>query len=146
MSTMLYKAPGPHEIHGGHFDYIIVEDAQLDAALADGWFRTTPEAQAAAVAAKEEEQARHEAEAEQAAATALANSAKSLSRPDLEDLATRLGIPFTHRISDRKLKALIEAASQPDSAVSDQAESEVQAQPAEPEQPATDAQPASAEG
>ena len=118
MSTMLYKAPGPHEIHGGHFDYTIVEDDQIDAALADGWHKTTPEAQAAYEAAKDEEAAQHEAQAEQAAAAVLSDPSKPLTRDQLEDFATRLGIPFSHRVSDKKLKALIEAASQPDTAES----------------------------
>lgn len=46
---MLYKSPGPHEIHGGHFDYLIVADKEAaDAALANGWYETTGEAKAAA--------------------------------------------------------------------------------------------------
>lgn len=44
MTTMLYKHPGPHEIHGGKFDYIIVDDGKIDAAIADGWAMTTTEA------------------------------------------------------------------------------------------------------
>ncbi len=40
--TMLYKHPGPHKIHDNKFDYIVTED--IDAALKDGWFLTTPEA------------------------------------------------------------------------------------------------------
>jgi len=40
--TMLYKHPGPHKIHGNKFDYVVTED--IEAALKDGWFLTTPEA------------------------------------------------------------------------------------------------------
>lgn len=40
--TMLYKHPGPHKIHGNKFDYIVTED--IEQALDDGWFLTTPEA------------------------------------------------------------------------------------------------------
>lgn len=53
--TMLYKCPGPYDIHDGHYDYIIVdasEDGALDAALADGWSLTTPEARAVYEAAQ----------------------------------------------------------------------------------------------
>lgn len=50
--TMLYKAPGPHEIHGGKFDYTIVADEEVDATVAAGWFKSTDEAKAAADAAK----------------------------------------------------------------------------------------------
>lgn len=43
---MLYKYPGPHEIHGDRFDYIIVddEDEAVEAAISEGWFLTTDEA------------------------------------------------------------------------------------------------------
>ncbi len=40
--TMVYKHPGPHKIHGNKFDYSVVED--IERALKDGWFLTTPEA------------------------------------------------------------------------------------------------------
>lgn len=51
-ATMVYKHPGRHKIHGEMFDYKIVEaepeeeggESELDQALSDGWFRTTPEA------------------------------------------------------------------------------------------------------
>lgn len=51
-STMVYRCPGKHAIHGGKFDYKIVDgeaeeeggESQLDQALSDGWFLTTPEA------------------------------------------------------------------------------------------------------
>jgi hypothetical protein len=42
--TMLYKHPGPYEIHGDHFDYIIVDDSDIDSAIADGWALKTTEA------------------------------------------------------------------------------------------------------
>jgi hypothetical protein len=48
--TMLYKSPGPHDIHGGKFDYVIVDEEGVDAALKDGWSLTTPEALAKAEA------------------------------------------------------------------------------------------------
>lgn len=51
-ATMVYKHPGRHKIHGEMFDYKIVSaepeeeggKSELDQALSDGWFRTTPEA------------------------------------------------------------------------------------------------------
>lgn len=45
--TMLYKYPGPHEIHGGNFDYIIVDEddnEKFSEAIDSGWCRTTTEA------------------------------------------------------------------------------------------------------
>lgn len=44
---MLYKYPGKHQIHGGNFDYTIVANGDVEAALAAGWFKTTPEAKKA---------------------------------------------------------------------------------------------------
>lgn len=43
---MLYKYPGPHEIHGDNFDYIIVEDTEeaVAEAINEGWALTTTEA------------------------------------------------------------------------------------------------------
>ena len=46
MSVMLYKHPGPHEFHGGKFDYIIVDEDAVDGAIKDGWCKTTDEAKA----------------------------------------------------------------------------------------------------
>lgn len=46
MSRMLYKAPGPHLLHGYKqgLNHVVVEDDQVDDALAAGWFMTTTEA------------------------------------------------------------------------------------------------------
>ena len=44
MTVMLYKTPGPHKFHGGDFDYIVVEEADVDARVAEGWALTTTEA------------------------------------------------------------------------------------------------------
>jgi hypothetical protein len=78
--TMLYRCPGPHAIHGGLYDYEVVPDAEIDAALAHGWFRTTPEAKAAHEAAKGEP-----------------------DRAALEQQATALGIKFDGRTGDKTL-------------------------------------------
>lgn len=43
-SIMLYKHPGPHDIHGDKFDYIIVHGNEMDSYLAQGWSLTTEEA------------------------------------------------------------------------------------------------------
>jgi len=44
MSVMLYKHPGPHEIHGDKFDYIVVPESGVDGAIKDGWHKTTGQA------------------------------------------------------------------------------------------------------
>jgi hypothetical protein len=44
LTTMLYKHPGKHKIHGDMFDYIIVNDDDVDANLKKGWHKSTPDA------------------------------------------------------------------------------------------------------
>ena len=44
MTVMPYKSQGPHKFHGGDFDYIVVEEADVDARVAEGWALTTTEA------------------------------------------------------------------------------------------------------
>ena len=54
-ATMLYKAPGPEPIHGAYLATTIVdadEEDAIEAAQAEGWFLTTPEAIAAYEAEK----------------------------------------------------------------------------------------------
>lgn len=54
-NTMLYKMPGQHKIHGGDYDYMIVDADNADAfrtAKFNGWFETTTEAKRAYDAAK----------------------------------------------------------------------------------------------
>ena len=98
--TMLYVAPGPHEIHGGHFDYIIVNDDEIEQHLAAGWHLTTTEAKAA----HDEEQARA------AAAAGAQDDEAPPTRAELEAKATELGIEFSPNIGDKKLGERIAAA------------------------------------
>ena len=44
MTVMLYKSPGPHKFHGGDFDYIVVDEADVDVSISEGWALTTIEA------------------------------------------------------------------------------------------------------
>ena len=86
---MIYKADGPHKIHGGKFDYCIVVDAdELDAALADGWALTTDEANALKAAPVDDAMP---------------------TRAELEQKANELEIKFDGRTSDAKLAAKIAA-------------------------------------
>jgi hypothetical protein len=89
---MVFKAGGPHEIHGGKFDTLIAEDAtELDAMLADGWALTTDEARTPAKGAP------------------LSDNAAP-TRAELEQKAADLGIEFSPRLGDAKLAERIEAA------------------------------------
>ena len=51
MTVMLYKHPGVHEFHGDKFDYTIVDEADVDAAVKAGWSLTTDAAKAGVVEA-----------------------------------------------------------------------------------------------
>lgn len=75
MSVMLYKAGGEHDIHGGKFDYIIVDEKDVKDVQQRGWFLTTTEA------------------AEN----------KPVTREELEQKANELGVDFHHKISDNNL-------------------------------------------
>jgi hypothetical protein len=91
---MLYKAGGPEDIHGGHFSTKVVNDeAEQEAALADGWHLTTPEAAEALAPKKEEDQ--------------------PPTRAELEAKAAELGIDFAKNIGDAKLAAKIAEALAP---------------------------------
>lgn len=100
----VYKKPGRDiETDGGSFGYLVAPDADaLAAALADGWFLTTPEASAAF----EQEQAAEAA----AAIAAITNPDAPPTRAELEQKCTELGIKFDGRNSDKKLRDLIAAA------------------------------------
>lgn len=111
--TMVYKAPGVHAIHGGHFDYLVVDDEKLDDALADGWHLTTTEAKAAL-----DEKLKADAEAAEEAADAKrladakalidAHGTEGPTRAELEQKANELGISFDKRLGDKRLAALID--------------------------------------
>lgn len=86
---MTYKAGGPHDIHGGKFDTLIVHDeVEKDAALAAGWRLTTDDALAPRI---------DPFVADDAPAT----------RAELEAKASELGIKFDGRTTDAKLAAKI---------------------------------------
>lgn len=87
--TMFYKYPGPHEIHGGTFDYAIFDldvDGELDKALSEGWHETTDKAKLAVYEAEDNAPA---------------------TREELETKASELGIKFTAKTTDAQLNSLI---------------------------------------
>lgn len=100
---MLYKAGGPEQIHGGNFSTLIVEDSeQFDAALADRWAERTD----SAVELRDQAIA---ASKVAVASESTADSNKAPTREELEQKATQLGIEFSARVSDKKLRDLIAA-------------------------------------
>lgn len=104
---MVYRAPGPHDIHGHRLDFGTVNDADdLAAAKEAGWFETTPEAVDAHAAKVSSEQAGRVAQAN-ALAQAAANTGAA-TRAELELKARELGITFDGRTSDAKLSKAID--------------------------------------
>lgn len=94
-ATMLYRHPGPHEIHGGKFDYIVVDADDVPATVAQGWRRTTGEALDAS-------------KPKTVMAVNMDDNAPP-TRIEMEMEAARLGLEYDGRIGDKKLAALIAA-------------------------------------
>ncbi len=110
---MMYRAPGLLAIHGGYFDTLIADDQEaLDAALAAGWSLSTPDALQAKADRENAAAAAVEQAAEAAANQALADDTRPPSREELEQMATNLGLPFSARVSDKKLAAMVKAAAE----------------------------------
>lgn len=97
-ATMVYRAPGPHQIHGFDVDYQVVDAIDVPDMLADGWFSTPTEAGEA-----------HAGElAEQAKVIPPAPAPDPAddeppTRAELEAKAKELGIKFDGRTSDKTL-------------------------------------------
>lgn len=111
MSTMIFKSPGPELIHGVMVEWKVVDETKLDAYLADGWVTTAVEAGEVVAARVAAEQAARQEESECQAAAALADESRPPSREELEQMAARLGLPCNARVSDKKLRALVDAAA-----------------------------------
>ena len=95
--TMVYRSPGVHRASGGgSFDYRGVDDAAaMNAALADGWYRSIAEA----VVVKSADAILTEVkEAEDAI-----DDVSPATRDELEQKARELGIGFNARTSDKVL-------------------------------------------
>lgn len=103
--TLVYRDGGPHQRPGGTFDYRPVNDKQqLQAALAEGWHCSVPEAI----------EAGRKPAPEPAAQVAPDQSPPQNSGPPdrqaLEAQAKQLGIRFDGRTTDRKLaEAIVKA-------------------------------------
>lgn len=96
--TMLYKHPGQHEIHESNFDFIIVDECDVQQAIKDGWFLTTD-------AAKSNDKQPYESE--------------STNRQEMIQKAESLGIKVDKRWSDETLISKVsqiidEMKSEPD--------------------------------
>lgn len=91
-NVMLYKHPGKHKIHGDKFDYIIVDEKDVNDALIKGWFKTTPEALNASKGKKSD------------------SKPNSDDREELLEEAKELGIDFHPNIGIGKLKQRIQEA------------------------------------
>ncbi len=114
MSVMLYKEGGPHKFHGGNFDYIIVDELEVDKSLNDGWFKTTPEAtkankpKKAIKPPKNEEEIKEHLKNHPPIENTEINAAPS--REELEAKAKELNIKFPANIKDKTLLSKINKA------------------------------------
>lgn len=92
--VMVYKGIGPFQREHGTYDYKTVgSDDEYNAAIADGWFPSLPEA-----------------------IDGFLNDKTPPTRAEMEAKATELGIPFTARTKDAKLLKLINDFLAPDDA------------------------------
>lgn len=89
---LVYKSPTTHQL--------VEDEEQFDAALAEGWFSTVPEA-IKGVADKPVDTTKADDSVDDSAAP---------TRDELEAKATELGIKFDKRTSDKKLGDQISAA------------------------------------
>lgn len=87
---MVFRHPGPHLVDGISYEYLIVEEEDVEAKVAEGWARSVPEAKALA--------------------DTPTVSVAPPTREELEQKATELKIKFDGRTSDKKLSAAIEEA------------------------------------
>lgn len=107
---MLFKLGSEIQIDGRNFDTKIVNDeAEFEAAVLEGWFVTTTAVIKAEAAAKEiAARAAAEAQAAEAAKPAdQSNDSKGPTRAELEARATAANVPFSPRLSDKKLEAAV---------------------------------------
>lgn len=90
---LVFKCPGTQQRPGGTFSHKPVADgAEFDAALADGWFATLPDAIAGPIPAP---------------VPAEVDADKPPTRDELEQKASDLGLKFDGRTTDRKLAEMI---------------------------------------
>lgn len=93
--SMLFKVPGPHLADGVMFEYIVVPDEQDDATAEAGWFKSLPEAAAAAAKVPVPD---------------VVGDDAPVTRAELEQKATDLGLKFDGRTTDAKLAERIAEA------------------------------------
>lgn len=124
---MLFKAPGPEQFHGGHFDTKIVSDEdERDEALDSGWHLTTTDAseayeqtKAKAVAAPADPvlntapEAAVVPEPEAKAPAAEAPADHDTERAALKAEANARGLVFPKNATNDKLRELIAADKAP---------------------------------
>lgn len=91
---MVFKYPGPHQLQDGGYDYITVEEAEVEAHVALGWSRTPAEAKAKATAVPQDPEEE-------------ADDDSPPTREELEEQCRKLGIKVDGRYSDARLAKLI---------------------------------------
>ena len=93
--TMFYKCPGEHEMHGGKFDFCIIDandEEAVEGALAEGWCLTTTEAREA-YDAEQAANAQHAAQLDGQAAKPAATGKKAAAHASGTSAGTGEGTP-----------------------------------------------------
>lgn len=112
----LYKAPGTEQLESGLFTTRLANDeAEQEAALADGWYLTQEDALSAykesltGSVGEAIEPERIAAKLDTEDKRPVDDDSKPATRAELEQQATALGIEFSPRIGDEKLAERIAA-------------------------------------
>lgn len=100
-ATMLYRAPGPNKLHGHDVEYTVVDAPEVEAKLAEGWFRTAIEAGESYLKALAE---KAEAEVEAIEEKAMATRDEAIQK--LEEL----GATFDRRWGVSRLSKAVDEA------------------------------------
>lgn len=104
---LVYRLGGPWALEAGSFSVQeVADEAALASAQIEGWHLD----QYAALDAQREAEAKAKADQDAADDSSTDDSAKA-TREELEAKAKELCIPFGPKVSDRKLSALIAAAT-----------------------------------
>ncbi len=102
-ATMLYRAPGVHELHGVLVDFTVVDASAVPEMLSAGWCLTPIEAAAY-------QPSSDVVDVVKKVEDVVADQFTPPTRAELEAKAGELGIRFDGRTSDKKLGALIAAS------------------------------------
>lgn len=111
---LVFRSPGPDQCQGGTYAHASVADQEdFDAALAEGWYASVPEAlnpPPIVVAAITPVPAPYPEPVAPPSAPAQEDPAPALTRDEMKRKADSLSLTYPHNISNIKLAELLDAA------------------------------------